>query len=138
MKIELDLNGQFLVIRGQSKITEITPEQKQYLREVMHVSDENIEKFKGSTFKSTEFRTTDPETGEIIAYLFDSMRCVAKGTGRLEDNKEIIQWQWSAAGQGVSTRVTERINNDKFVITEKYTFPDGNTMEDNWKIVRKK
>ncbi len=138
MRIELDLNGQFLVIRGESKITEITPEQKQYLKEVMHVSDENIAKFRGSTFKHMELRTTDPETGEIVGYLFDSMRCIAKGTGRIEGNKEIIQWQWSAGGQGVSTRITEKVSDDKFVITEKYTFPDGNTMEDNWQIVRKK
>jgi hypothetical protein len=138
-KIELALNGQFLIITGRATITEVTPEQRKYNKETLHVSDEDITKFIGSTFKSIEFRTTDPETGEIIAYLFDSMRCIARGTGRLEGNKEIMDWQWSLQGQGaVSTRITEKLGNDRIVITEKYSLPDGGTMEDYWEMVRRK
>jgi hypothetical protein len=138
-KIELALNGQFLIITGRATITEVTPEQRKYNKETLHVSDEDITKFIGSTFKSIELRTTDPETGEIIAYLFDSMRCIARGTGRLEENKEIMDWQWSAQGQGaVSTRITEKVSDDKFKITEKYTLPDGGTMEDKGQMIRKK
>lgn len=138
VKIEIGLNGQFLIKKGRVKITEITPEQKQYLKETMHVSDEDIAKFQGSTFRNMEIYTIDLKTGEIIGYLFDSMRCVAKGTGKREGNKEIMDWQWSAQGQGVSRRVTEKVNADKFIVTEKYTMPNGSIMEDKWEMIRKK
>jgi len=58
------------------------------------------------------------------------LRCIAKGTGKQQGNKEIINWVWSGQGQGSSVRVTEKISNDKFITTEKYTLPDGSTMED--------
>jgi hypothetical protein len=132
------LNGQFLIKKGEAKITEITSEQKQYLKETMHASDEDIAKFQGSIFRSIEIYTVEPKTGEIIGYLFDSMRCIAKGTGKREGNKEIMQWQWSAQGQGSSTRITEKVSADKLVITEKYTMPDGSIMEDKWEMIRKK
>jgi hypothetical protein len=63
---------------------------------------------------------------------------VALGTGRCEGNKEIIEWKWSVGGQGTSIRTTERISQDKFVATEKYTLPDGGTMEDRAQMVRTK
>jgi hypothetical protein len=138
-KIELGLNGQFLIMKGEAEIIEITPEQKQYLKKTMGASDEDIAKFQSSTFKSIEIHTIDPKTGEIIGYLFDSMRCIAKGTGRREGNKEIMQWQWSVQGQGASSmRITEKISDDKFVVTEKYTMQDGSTMEDKGEMIRKK
>lgn len=138
-KIELGLNGQFLIMKGEAEITEITPEQKQYLKETMRASDEDIAKFQSSTFKSIEIHTIEPKTGEIIGYLFDSFRCIAKGTGRREGNKEIMQWQWSAQGQGASSvRITEKVSDDKFIITEKYTMQDGSIMEDKGEMIRKK
>jgi hypothetical protein len=139
MKIELGLNGQFLIKKGQAKITEITPEQKQYLKENMYASDEDIEKFQSSIFKSIEIYTIEPQTGETIGYLFDSLRCIAKGTGRREGNKEIMQWQWSVQGQGASSiRITEKVSDDKFIVTEKYTMQDGSIMEDKGEMIRKK
>ncbi|MBN2594195.1 MAG: hypothetical protein JXA81_11870 [Sedimentisphaerales bacterium] len=33
------------------------------------------------------------KTGERIGYFFDSLRCIAKGTGSLEGNKEIMEWE---------------------------------------------
>ncbi len=138
-KIELGLNGQFLIMKGEAEITEIAPEQKQYLKKTMHASDEDIAKFKSSTFKSIEIHTVDPKTGEIIGYLFDSMRCIAKGTGRREGNKEIMQWQWFGQGQGASSvRITEKVSDDKFIVTEKYTMQDGSIMEDKGEMIRKK
>lgn len=137
-KIELGLNGQFLIMKSEAKIAELTPEQKRYLKETLGASNEDIEKFQNSTFKEFQIRTIDPKTGEIIGYLFDSMRCIAKGTGRREGNKEIMEWQWSAQGQSTSRRVTEKVSNDKIVITEKYSLPDGGTMEDKVEMVRKK
>lgn len=68
VKIELGLNGQFLIMKGEAEITQITPEQKQYLKETLHATDEDIEKFQSSTFKSLEIHTIDAKNGEIIGY----------------------------------------------------------------------
>jgi len=138
-KIELGLNGQFLIMKGESKITETTDEQRQYLRETLHASDEEIEKFQSSTFKELQIHTIDPKTGEVVGYLFDSMRCVATGKGKREGNKEIIEWKWSVFAQGAtSVRIIERINDNKFTLNHKYTLPNGNKMEDKIEMTRKK
>jgi hypothetical protein len=138
VQIELVLNGQFLIMKGEAEITQITAEQKQYLKETLHATDEDIEKFQSSTFKSLEIHTIDPKTGEIIGYLFDSLRCVAQGKGERQGNKEIMQWQWSGSGQGTSTRITEKVSDNKLIMTEKYTLPDGSIMEDKGEMTRKK
>ena len=138
VQIELGLNGQFLIMKDEAEITEITPEQKQYLKENMHASDEEIKRFQSSTFKSLKIHTIDSKTGEIIGYLFDSLRCIAKGRGKREGNKEIMKWEWSGAGQGTSIRITEKVSDNKLIITEKYTLPDGSSMEDKGEMTRKK
>lgn len=138
VQIELGLNGQFLIMKGEAKITQITPEQIQYLKETLHASDEDIEKFQSSAFKELQIHTIDPKTGEIIGYLFDSLRCIATGTGKRQGNKEIMEWKWSGSGQGTSIRITEKVSDDKLVITEKYTLPDGSIMEDKGEMTRKK
>jgi len=137
-QIELGLNGQFLIMKGEAEITQITPEQIQYLKETLHASDEEIERFQSSTFKSLEIHTIDPKTGEIIGYLFDSLRCIAKGRGNRQGNKEIMEWEWSGSGQGTSIRITEKVSDDKLIITEKYTLPDGSIMEDRGEMTRRK
>jgi hypothetical protein len=137
-KIELGLNGQFLIMKGESKIPETTDEQRQYLRETLHASNEEIEKFQSSTFKELQIHTIDPKTGEVIGYLFDSMRCVAKGRGRRQGNKEIMEWKWSVFAEGAtSVRIIEKINDNKFTINHKYTLPDGSKMEDKIEMTRK-
>jgi len=137
VQIKLGLNGQFLIMKGEAEITQITPEQKQYLKETLHASDEEIEKFQSSTFKSLEIHTINPKTGEIIGYLFDSLRCIAKGRGKRQGNKEIMEWEWSGSGQGTSIRTTEKVSDNKLIITEKYTLPDGSIMEDKGEMTRK-
>jgi hypothetical protein len=137
-KIELGLNGQFLIMKYKAKITQISNEYIQYLKETMNISDEDIEKMKNSTFEEIDLQTIDPKTGEFVGYLFDSFRCVAKGTGRREGNKEIMEWQWSVCGQGTSIQTTEKISDDKFIFTEKYTLPDGSIMEDKGEMIRKR
>ena len=129
LNIELALNGQFLFRKGQSQIISLSDE---YIKQLKGqcLSDSDIEKMSNSTFESLEVYTIDPKTGEITGYLFDSLRCIAKGTGKREGNKEIINWVWSGQGQGSSTRVTEKISNDKFISTEKYTMPNVSAMED--------
>ena len=94
---------------------------------------------KSNPFKELQLHTIDPKTGERIGYLFDSLRCIAKGTGRLEGNKEIMEWEWSGTGQGAtSIRIIEKINDNKFTLHHKYTLPNGNKMEDKAEFTRKK
>lgn len=137
-KIELGLNGQFLIMKGKAEITQMSHEYIQYLKETMHASDEDIEKIRGSIFKDLEVYTIDPKTGEITGYLFDSLRCIAKGTGKRQANKETMEWEWSGYGHGTSIRITEKVSNDKFIVTEKYTMPDGSIMEDKAEMTRRK
>ena len=135
LNIELALNGQFLVRKGRSQVTNLSDE---YIKQLKgrHLSDSDIEKMRNSSFESMEVYTIDTKTGEITGYLFDSLRCIAKGTGKREGNKEIINWVWSGQGQGSSTRITEKISNDRFISTEKYTMPDGSAMEDRAEMIR--
>lgn len=138
-KIEFGLNGQFLIMKSEVEITEITDEQRQYLRETLHGSDEEIEKYRSSTFKELQIHTIDPKTGEVIGYLFDSMRCIAEGRSKRERNKETMEWKWSGQGQGASSiRIIEKISDNKFTINHKYTLPDGSKMEDKIEMTRKK
>ncbi len=70
-------------------------------------------------------------------YLFDSMRGVAEGKGKLQGNKEIVEWQWFAQGQGASSiRITEKVSDDRFITTKKYILPDGSTMEGKVEMTR--
>ena len=94
---------------------------------------------KSNPFKELQLHTIDPKTGERIGYLFDSLRFIAKGTGRLEGNKEIMEWEWSGTGQGAtSVGIMERISDNKFIGTHKYTLPNGKKMEEKLVLTRKK
>jgi hypothetical protein len=135
LNIQLDLKGQFTIRRGQSQVTSLSDDYIKQLKE-QRLSDADIEKMRNSTFESMEVYTIEPKTGEVVGYLFDSLRCVAKGAGKREGNKETINWVWSGQGQGSSIRVTEKISDDKFISTEKYTMPDGSAMEDTAEMTR--
>ncbi|HUW18356.1 MAG TPA: hypothetical protein VMW16_03560 [Sedimentisphaerales bacterium] len=136
-KVELGLNGQFLITKHQHKVTN---EEIQELKKIMHISDQDAKKYQSLPFKYLEIWTIDPTSGEIITYLFDSLRCIARGRGKREGNKEIMEWEWECQGQGgaSSIRITERVSDDKLIITEKYTLPDGSVMEDRGQMTRKK
>jgi hypothetical protein len=135
LTIELALNGQFIVRKGKAQVISLSDD---YIKQLkgQNLSDSDINKIRNSTFESMEIFTIDPKTGEITGYLFDSLRCIAKGTGKREGNKEIINWTWSGQGQGTSVRVTEKVSDDKFISTEKYTLPDGSIMEDKAEMTR--
>ena len=136
-KIDFGLNGQFLIMKSESEITEISEEQRQYLKDTLRASDEDIEKFRSSTFKELQIHTIDPKTGERIGYLFDSMRCIAEGRNRRQGNKEIIEWKWSGTAQGAtSVSIIEKINDNKFTLNHKYTLPNGKKMEDKGEMTR--
>jgi hypothetical protein len=138
-KIELGLNGQFLITKSWAETGEMTPDQTKYFKDTLNYSDEDIERLKSNPFRELLIQTTDPKTGEVIGYLFDSMRCIAQGRGRRQGNKEIIEWKWSATAQGAtSVSIMEKISDDKFTINHKYTLPNGNKMEDKIEMIRKK
>lgn len=134
-RIEFALNGQFLFSHGEATITEITPDQAAYLRKNMHASDDEIARFKAAPYRSLEIFTTDPNTGEIIGFSFDSLRCIATGRGRREGDRQIIDWEWSNGHQ--STRITERVNADRMVITQRTPMPDGSVMEETGAATRR-
>ena len=138
VKVELGVGGQFLVVTKQGGVAQLSDDYVQHLRRNVHAPEEEIEKLRQMKFAEVDYRTIDPRTGAIVAYLFDSWRCVATGTGHCDGKKETIEWKWSAGGQGTSVRTTERISQDKFIVTEKYTLPDGGTMEDRAQMVRTK
>jgi hypothetical protein len=136
-KIEFGLNRQFVLMKSESEIAKISDEQRQYLKDTLSASDEDIERYRSSTFKGLQIHTLDPKTGEVIGYLFDSMRCLAEGKGRRQGNKEIIEWKWSANAQGATSVGTiERLHDNKFSLDHKYTLPNGNKMEDKVQMTR--
>lgn len=136
VRIESALNGQFLIHRGEAEITEITPEQAAYLKKNMHASDEEIARFKRSPYKAVEIYTIDQVTGEVVGHLFDSLRCMAKGKGKRQGNRETMEWQWATGHK--STRITEKVSNDKLVIIQRTPMPDGSVMEEKGEMTRKK
>jgi hypothetical protein len=136
VKAELGVGGQFLVVTKQGEVAQLSDEYVQHLREKMHASEDQIEKLRTMKFAEVDYRTIDPRTGGIVAYLFDSWRCVATGAGTCDGNKEVIEWKWSAGGQGTSVRTTEKVSESTLVVTEKYTLPDGTTMEDRARMSR--
>jgi hypothetical protein len=139
VNIDLGLNGQFLIMKGESKITEISDEQRRYLKDTLGASDEDIERYRSSTFRNWQLYTIDQKTGEVVGYLFDSMRCIAEGRGRRQRNKETIEWTWSGNAQGAtSTGITEKINDNQFTYNHKYVLPNGKKMEDKIEMTRKK
>lgn len=126
MTAELGLNGQFLIIRHEHVITK---EDVESLKEGMQTDDDQAAKFQSNTHKEVEYYTIDPETGDVIGYLFDSLRCVAVGKGTRQGNKEVIEWRWKRGQREItSIRTTERIGEDKLMMTDKYLGPDGEVM----------
>lgn len=135
MKVELGLDNQFLITKYKSKMTEMTAEQMQNIKKAMNMSNEEIEKMQSSGFKGLGIQTIDPTNGEIVGHWFDSWRNMSKGKGKLEGNKEIMEW---SGEMGSGTRITEKVSDNKLVVTEKWTMPDGSVMEGKSEMTRKK
>ena len=134
--VEMALNGQFRIHRSEAIITEITPEQRQYFKKRRHATDEEIDRFMNEPFRALEIYSLDLRTGEVVGFMFDSLRCMATGRGKLEGNTETVQWTW-ARGQK-STRVTKKLGPDKVSVTERIVMPDGSIMEDTGEATRVK
>lgn len=137
MTAELTLRGQFLLTKMEGRTTRLSDEYTQHLRQDLHAPEEDIQALQNLAFASLELRSIDPQSGRIVAYLFDSWRCVAEASGKREGNKEILEWKWSLAGAGTSVRTTEKVSDDKIRVTEKYILSDGSTMEDRAMMMRR-
>lgn len=137
MKAELGLNGQFLIIQHENEITE---EDIESLKQSMQAKDDQAAKFQSRTHKEIEYYTFDLQTGEVIGYLFDSLRCIAIGRGSRQGDKEVIEWKWKQGQQETtSIRTTERVGEDKLMMTDKYIAPNGKVlMEGKAEATRKK
>jgi len=133
VRFELGLRGQFLICRGEAEISELDPE---YLRKHLHATDDEIERFRRSGYESLEVYTIDPQTGEVLGFLFDNLRCMATGKGKREGNREVVDWQWRTGHR--STRITERVSDDRLLIIERTPLPDGSVMEDRGEMARRK
>lgn len=134
MQFDYALNNQFLMLKYKGKMAEMTDEQMKTWKTSMNLSDEDVQKVKDSVFKGIGMQTINPQTGEVTGYWFDSWRNISKGSGKIADNKETMTWQ-SAMGTG--TRTVEKVGPDKFVVSEKWTMPDGNVMESKSEFTRK-
>lgn len=97
MSCQIGLDGQFLLMSGKSEAG-------------------------GMVYKGMGVMTINPKTGEHVGLWIDNMRGMYKGKGKREGNKTIMEW---VGTMGKSTRITEKINEDKFAVTVKAPGPDG-------------
>ncbi len=132
VRFEMALGGQFLIARGESEITGLDPE---YLKKHMHATDAEVERFSRAGYHMLEIYTIEQQTGDVLGYLFDSLRCIATGRGKREGFRETVDWTWQNGQK--STRITERVGPDKMRIIERTGNPDGTVMEDKGEMTRR-
>lgn len=137
MTIEPALNGQFLVYRYETRVTEITAQQIQDLKEQVHASDLDIEIFRRTPYKGLEVHTVDIQTNEVVGHAFDSLRMTAMGRGRRQGDTEIIEWVWPRL-RAMSVRTTQRLGDNKAIVAERMTMADGTTMDDWAEMTRRR
>lgn len=135
-RIEFGLHGQFLICRGEAQIAEFTREQTDYMKRNMHASDEEIARFRRTGYQSLQLFTVDQTSGDVIGYLFDSLRCIATGRGKREGDRETMEWQWANGHK--STRITERVSEDRMRVIQRTPMPDGSVMEEKGESIRRK
>jgi hypothetical protein len=135
-RVELALNGQFLISKGEAAVTNISAQQLQYLKAQLHATEEEIERFQSMPFRGLEVYTVDQETGDVLGYMFDSLRCIATGRGAWDGKIQTMHWQW-ASGH-TSTRITKALGDDRLSVVERIAMPDGSTMEESAEMVRSK
>ncbi len=110
----------------------------QQLKETTQASDEEIKRFLSIPYKSMLIYTIDTKTGDIVEYVFDSLRAIAVGRGRVEGNKQTTKWQWPISGDVTSVSIRERLSDDKLAETWTHTKSDGKKMEEKLVLTRKK
>lgn len=134
-KMEWSLDKQFALMHITSKTTEMTAAQKKDAAEAYGMSMEDLEKIMQMTYKGMGLLTLNPMTGEPMGYWFDNWRGVYKGTGKREGNREVMTWE---GPMDTEMRTTERVSNDKMVVTFSWKSPKGPMMEGKSEYTRKK
>jgi hypothetical protein len=109
-KIELGLDGQFLLIQLKSEKEEMT-------------------------YKGMGALTMNPETGESVGYWIDSMRGMYEGKGKRDGNKVTMEWK---GNMGTYKETIEKVSDDKYVTSYTFTDADGNVMEGKSEMTRVK
>jgi len=109
-KVEFTLDRQFMMIQATSE-------------------------WNGMTYKGGGVTTVDPKTGELVGYWFDNFRSVYQGKGKREGDKFTMTW---IGPIGQSTRITEKVSDDKYTITVKMTGAEGKETESKTVMTRKK
>lgn len=135
MKVDWALDKQFLLFHYTGQTVEMTDEQKKKAMETWGMSKEDIEKMMKMLYKGMGPVTVNPATGEFMGYWFDNWRGMYKGTGKREGNKMTMSWE---GPMGTELRTTEKVNDDKMVVTFKSTDPKGNVTEGKSELTRKK
>jgi hypothetical protein len=109
-KVELGLNGQFLFMQATSKA-------------------------EGMDYEGIGVLTVDPKTGEYVGYWVDNFRGMYQGKGKLEGDKLMMMWKGT---QGKSKRITQKVDDNKYIVKVKAESPDGKKMEAKTVMTRKK
>ena len=134
-KVEYGLDNQFVMTHYTSKMTEMTPEQMKAMMDSYGMTKEQVEKMRDMTYKGMGPLTINPMTGEYVGYWFDNWRGTYKGTGKRESNKVTITWE---GPMGTEVRTTEKVSDDKMVVSFKSKDPKGNLTEGRTELMRKK
>ncbi|MFQ6115176.1 MAG: DUF1579 family protein [bacterium] len=109
-KVELGLDGQFVMFQATSAIGEMT-------------------------YKGMGALTHNPETGESMGYWIDNWRGMYAGKGKREGNKLTMEWK---GYMGTYNETIEKVSDDKFVTTYSFTDPQGNTSQGRGEMTRVK
>lgn len=97
MAVTFGLENQFLLMQGKSKSSAME-------------------------YKGMGAMTVDPKTGNFVGVWIDNFRGMYKGSGKEEGNKITMEW---AGPQGKSTRIIEKLSQDKMKVSVKMPGPDG-------------
>jgi hypothetical protein len=115
----------------RGEITEITPDHAAYPEE--HAPQTKRSTLRREGYRSQLFVDRSPVRSSV---LFDSLRCIAKGRGRCEGNREIMEWEWATGHK--STRITEKLGEDRMRVIQRTPMPDGSVMEEMGESTRRK
>lgn len=123
LKIQYALGNQYMKMHYKGEMVEANEEKMKEWQEQMNLSDEQMEAMKNMKYEGMGLMTQDPKTGEGMGYWFDNWRSVSKGKGKMEgENKMTMVWE---GAMGTETRTTEKIGENKMVVTFKSSGPMG-------------
>ena len=134
-KVEWGLDNQFLLMHYTGQTVEMTDEQKKKAMDTYGMSKEGVENMMKMSYKGMGPFTINPATGEYVGYWFDNWRGMYKGSGKREGNKVTIRWE---GPMGTELRTTEKVGEDKMIVTFKSTDPKGNVTGGKSEMMRKK